>query len=173
MSMLKDAGTYGRVMAWIGATGLAWGAIAFVPSPLGLFAMFDAPQKLEIRKHPPLRLQSMPALATYEEIVNRPLFNPDRVPDPVAPAVPGAGTPAGGSSLGDISQFRLVGIAGDSVTRLALVQKSGGSLMTLKPGDSLDGWTVTEISAKGVAISGGGRREFLTIPRASNNAKTP
>jgi hypothetical protein len=173
MTMLKDAGTYGRVMAWIGAAGLGWGVIAFIPSPLGLLDAFDAPQKLDIKKHPPLRLQAMPALATYEEIVNRPLFNPDRVPDPVVAATPGAGPSAGGSSLGDISQFRLVGIAGDSVTRLALVQKSGGSLMTLKPGDSLDGWTITDISAKGVAISGGGRREFLTIPRAPNNAKTP
>lgn len=173
MTMINDAGAYGRMMIWIGAAGLIWGGIAFVPSPLGLLDAFDVPQKLEIRKHPLLQLQAMPALAEYEDIVNKPLFNADRLPDPVAPAVPGSTPTAGGSSLGDISQFKLVGIAGDSVTRLALVQKSGGRLMTLKPGDSLDGWTVSDITAKGVAITGGGRKEFLTIPRASNNAKTP
>jgi hypothetical protein len=173
MIMLQDTGTYGRVMIWIGAAGLVWGGLAFVPSPLALLDAFDAPGKLEIPKHSPLQMQVMPALATYEDIVNRPLFNPDRLPDPVAPVAPGATPVAGATSLGDLSQFRLVGIAGDGVTRLALVQKTGGSMMTLRPGDSLDGWTVADITAKGVAITGGGRKEFLTIPRASNNAKTP
>jgi len=171
--MLREAGSYGRVMVWIGAAGLALGALAFVPSPMALLAAFEAPSKLEIPKHPPLQMQVMPALATYEDIANHPLFNSDRLPDPVAPALPGAAPVAGSTSLGDLSQFRLVGIAGDGVTRLALVQKTGGSMMTLRPGDSLDGWIVSDITAKGVAITGGGRKEFLTIPRAANNAKTP
>jgi len=95
------------------------------------------------------------------------------LPDPIVPVVAGGAADAGGTSLGDLSQLRVVGIAGDSITKLALVKKTAGGLMTLRPGDTLDGWTVTEITSRGVAITGGGRKEFLTIPRASNNAKTP
>jgi hypothetical protein len=61
----------------------------------------------------------------------------------------------------------------DSAKQLGLVQKAGGSLLTLKPGDTFDGWTVDRIDKNGIAISGGGRKEILAIPKATNAAKSP
>ncbi|MEQ1756306.1 MAG: hypothetical protein ABL973_19475 [Micropepsaceae bacterium] len=173
MMLIGDQGSYGRVMVWLGGLGLAAAAAAFVPSPLGLFDLFQGVQPLEVKSHPPLQLQALPAIASYDVITTHPLFNTNRVPDPVAPVATSGGQPASGPLLGDLSQFKLVGIAGDSETRIALVQKAGGALQRLKPGDSLEGWIVTGIDARGVSISGGGRKEVLAIPRATNNAKSP
>jgi hypothetical protein len=94
------------------------------------------------------------------------------VPDPVLPAATVASAAPAASSLGDLGQYRVVGIAGDSQTRVALVRKGEGDVRTLKPGDSLDGWIVRAINERGVSISGGGRTEILAIPRASNAAPT-
>jgi hypothetical protein len=138
---------------------------------MALLDAFDAPGKLEIRNPPPLQLQVLPGLATYEDIANHPLFNPDRLADPVAKAV--AVADAGSATPKDLSQFRLVGLVSDGVTRLALVRKADGGVLTLKPGDNLDGWSVLRINSKGVAITGGGREENLAIPYALNRAKTP
>ena len=173
MMRVSDLGPYGRIMSWLGGLFLFYGALAFVPSPFSLVDMFEKVSPLEIRKHPALQLALMPPLARFDDILAHPLLNADRKPDPVA-AVPQDGTKgSSGPALGDLGQYRLVGIAGDSVTRLALVRKTGGGLITLRAGDRLEGWTVAAISSKGISISGGGRKEFLTIPRAANNAKTP
>lgn len=173
MMLIGDQGAFGRVMVWLGGLGLAAAAIAFVPSPLGLLDLFHPVQPIEVKSHPPLQLETMPAVETYDVIASHTLFNTNRVPDPVAPVASAGGQPSAGPSLGDIGQFKLVGIAGDSQTRIALVQKSGGALQRLKPGDTLEGWTVTGIDARGVTISGGGRKEILAIPRAANSAKSP
>jgi general secretion pathway protein N len=171
---LASTGTFGRVMAWLAGLGLLAGALAYVPSPLGLLHAFEVPPVPEVRPVPALTLRSLPAIETYEALWARPLFNPDRVPDPqAAPNVPTATGPATGPRLADPGQFRLVGIAGDSETRLALVRKEDGSIITLKIGDSLGGWSVERIDERGVSIRGGGRKQILAIPRAPNAGKTP
>lgn len=170
MNVFADLGAGQRVLAIAGAAGLAAAAIAFVPSPLRVFDLFDAPPALAIKTPPPLVMAPMPAITTFDAIAERPLFNADRKPDPLPPP-PESPKPA--IVLGDLSQYRVLGITGDRQTQRALVQKTGGQLLTLKPGDVFDGWAVGSIDMSGVAISGGERKEVLTIPKAHNAAQSP
>jgi hypothetical protein len=170
MNIFADIGPAHRWPALAGAMGLAVAVLAFVPSPLRVLALFDAPPVLEVKAPPPLVMAPMPAIETFESIAERPLFNADRKPDPLPPP-PEAPKPA--IILGDLTQYRLLGVTGDRQTQRALVQKTGGPLLTVKPGDVFEGWTVQTIGVAGVAISGGERKEILAIPKASNRAQSP
>ena len=173
MSALGADGAFGRVMIGAAVAGLVAGALAFVPSPFGVLDLFQTVPALEIKAPPPLKLQPVPASEFYDLVTLRPLFNPERRPDPKLAAVAAGSSASAAPTLGDLSQYRLLGLTGDSQIQLALVQKAGGTVMTLKPGDSFDGWTIGRISAAGVAVSGAGRQELLTIPKARNSAVPP
>ncbi len=168
--MLGAMTTTRKVFAMIAAAGGAAALIAFVPSPLGVFDLFARPAVLEVKAPPPVKLAPTPPLASFDEIAARPLFNADRKPDPVPPP-PEA--PAAAITLGDLAQYRVLGTVRGGDMQLALVQKSGGSVLTLKPGDSFEGWKVDRIDGGGVSISGGERKEILAIPKANNAAKSP
>lgn len=159
----------GRAVAWVAALGLGAAVLAFVPSPWTLLESLRPLPAPEIRAAPKLVLAPSLAVDAFEELTHRPLFNPDRVPDPAGTAA-SAGVTAGTPALGDLSGYRVVGIAGDSATRVALVRNGGGGTVTLRRGDMLEGWTVTGIDGRGVSISGGGRTEVLAIPRAPNGS---
>jgi general secretion pathway protein N len=170
MTLLGELTPARKVLLGIAATGLAAAMLAFVPSPLALFDLFEEPPAPEVKAPPPLRLDAAPPLASFDVIAARPLFNVDRKPDPLPPP-PETAKPA--IALGDLTQYRVVGTVRDNAKQLGLVQKSGGALMTLKPGDTFEGWTVERIDRSGIAISGGGRKEVLAIPKATNAAKSP
>ncbi len=161
-----------KVFAGLTAAGLFAAALAFVPSPFALFDLFEKPPVPEVKAPPPLRLPPTPPLASFDGITARPLFNVDRKPDPLPPP-PTAAATSPALALGDLTQYRVVGTVRDNRKQLGLVQKSGASLLTLKPGDTFDGWTVDKIDRNGIAISGGGRKEVLAIPKATNAAKSP
>jgi hypothetical protein len=172
MNLFAAHGAFGRVMAWLTGLAVLAGVMAFLPSPTGMLGALSTPPALRVPAVGPVRLAPVAALEAYEPLLARPLFNPARLPDPVvaAASLPSASRAA---ALGDPGQYRVVGIAGDSQTRLALVRKGESEVLTLRPGDSLDGWIVKAIDGRGVSISGGGRTEVLAIPRASNAAPTP
>jgi hypothetical protein len=170
MSILADLGAGQRVLAIAGAVGLATAMLAFIPSPVGLLYLLDTPPVPQVKAPPPLVMAPVPAITTFDAIAERPLFNAGRKSDPVPPP-PEAPKPA--IVLGDLTQYRLFGITSDRQTQRALVQKVGGPLLTLKPGDAFEGWTVDGISMSGVAISGGDRKEVLAIPKARNAAQSP
>lgn len=170
MTLLGDLTPARKVLLGIAAAGLLAAMVAFVPSPFGLFDLFQKPPVPEVKAPPPLRLPPTPPLASFDAIAARPLFNVDRKPDP-SPPQPEAAKPA--ITLGDLTQYRVVGTVRDDQRQLGLVQKSGGLLLTLKPGDTFEGWTVDKIDRSGIAISGGGRKEVLAIPKATNAAKSP
>lgn len=170
MSVFADIGAGQRAFALFGAAGLAAALLAFVPSPLALLDLFETPPVPDVTAPPPLRLAPMPAIASFDAIAERPLFNADRKPDPLPPP-PEPPKPA--IVLGDLSQYRLLGLTGDRTTQRAVVQKTGGAAQMMKPGDQFEGWTIDKIDAAGVAISGGGRKELLTIPKAQNRAQSP
>ena len=143
---------------------------AFVPSPFGVLDLFAKPPTIAVAAPPPLKLAPPLPITAFDAIAARPLFNADRKPDPLPPP-PEAAKPA--VTLGDLTQYRLIGTVRDDRKQLGLVQKSGGSMLTLKPGDTFEGWTVEKIDNRGIAISGGGRNEVLAIPKAANAAKSP
>jgi hypothetical protein len=150
--------------------GVLLALLSVFPSPLAVFDFFDAAPVIEVKQPPPLVMAPMPAADTFDAIAERPLFNTDRKPDPVPPP-PEAAKPA--ITLGDLSQYRLVGTTSDRETQRAVIQKSGGASQTMKPGDQFEGWTIDKIDTDGVAISGGDRKELLTIPKAKNAAQSP
>lgn len=170
MKVVSETGLYGRMTIGLTAAGLAVAVISFLPSPMGLLDLFQPIPVVDVKPVPDLQIAAVPPLAVYDVVSERPLFNPGRLADPEVEA---PGRPSSTPALGDLSQFRLVGLVGDSITQLALIQKIGGKLATVKPGDTLEGWRVLQIGPKGVSISGGGRKEFLTIPKAANNGKSP
>lgn len=170
MMLLGELTPARRVLLAIAAAGILAAMVAFVPSPFALFDLFQKPPVPQVKAPPPLRLLPVAPLASFDVIAARPLFNVDRKPDPLPPP-PEAPKPA--IVLGDLTQYRVVGTVRDNAKQLGLVQKSGGSLMTLKPGDTFEGWTVDKIDRSGIAISGGGRKEVLAIPKATNAAKSP
>lgn len=170
MSILTEQSGFRRAMVIAGVCGIAAAFVGFAPSPMALVDVFASPVVLEVKAPPPFRLQPVPAIETYAGIADRPLFNADRKPDPVPPP-PEAPKPQ--IVLGDLSQYRVLGVTGDSAVQRALVQKTGEQALTLKPGDTFEGWRVDRIDAAGVAISGGDRKEVLTIPKARNLSQSP
>lgn len=170
MTLIGELDTLRKVLLGLSAAAIAAMVIAFIPSPFAILDLFESPPVFEVKEPPPLKLPPMPELAAFDEITARPLFNADRKPDPLPPP-PEAAKPA--IVLGDLAQYRLVGTIRASGTQLALVQKTGAPLLTLKPGDTFEGWTIEAIDDRGVAISGGERREILAIPKAINRVQTP
>ena len=144
--------------------------IGFIPSPLRLLDLFAKPPVIEVKAPPDVTLRPTPPLAAFDEIAAHPLFNADRKPDPVPPP-PEAAKPV--SPLGDLAQYRLLGTVRGGEKQLALLSKSGGAVLTVKPGDTFEGWTIDKIDEAGISISGGERKEVLTIPKANNAAKSP
>ena len=159
-----------KALAAIAAAGALAAVVAFVPSPLGLIDLFAKPPVLEVKAPPDVKLRAMPPIAAFEEIAARPVFNADRKPDPIPPP-PEAAKPV--STLGDLAQYRVLGTIRGGEMQLALLAKSGGAVLTVKPGDTFEGWTIDKIDDAGISISGGERKEVLTIPKANNAAKSP
>lgn len=165
-----DFAAWHRAMMAVAAAGVLAAMLAFLPSPLAVLDLFSAPSVPEIKAPPSLKIAPMPSPETFAVIAERPLFNTDRKPDPLPPP-PEPPKPA--IVLGDLTLYRLLGVTGDRQTQRAVVQKSGGPSLTMKPGDTFEGWTIDKIDAIGVAISGGDRKELLAIPKAQNRTQSP
>lgn len=172
MSFFRDIGALGRAFGWIAAAGLAASLLAFLPSLPGLLEGLRPAPVPQLKAVTLVPVQEAEPLEAQEVLTRRPLFNAGRKPDPRSGPI-GTATDGGAAPPTDPAQYRLVGIAGDSVARLALVRKADGGIVTVRKGDSLDGWIVEQIDARGVSISGGGRTELLAIPAAVNGAPTP
>lgn len=101
-------------------------------------------------------------LEIYRVIFEKPLFNPGRQADP-APVQEQAK-----SALPPLSDYRLVGLVLTRGAKLALVERRNAKqVVTLHPGDELDGRHVESIGEDGVRVSGGPVPELLAIPRIS------
>ena len=162
--------TLSTAQKWLAATGaaaLAAAALAFVPSLHTILGIFDRPEVFAVKEPPAVNLAPPSPLAAYDAIAARPLFNLDRKPDPALPAK----VLGGPTALGDLSQYRLTGVIRAAGTAMALVQRTGSPTLTLKKGDTFDGWTVQEVDDKGVTVAGGDRSELLAIPKAENRAQ--
>jgi hypothetical protein len=170
MNLFTGLGSFAKGAALFAGLGLAAMMLAFVPSPLRVFDLFDSAPVVEIKTPPPLKMAAISPATAFEAIVARPLFNIDRKPDPVPPP-PEPPKPA--IVLGDLTQYRVEGVVVSSETQLALVRKTGAQLLTLRQGDTLEGWKIDKIESRGISISGGDRTEVLTTPKAKNAAPSP
>lgn len=145
---------------------------AFVPSPFGLFGLFDAAPRIEVRQPPALSLRELPPASAFADIRARPLFNAGRKPDPASGPVMGALPPAGGAQ-GELSEYRLVGIVADRAIQRAIVERSGAPSLKLAPGDQLAGWRIDKIDASGIVASKDARSIRLGIAKARPRTGMP
>lgn len=103
----------------------------------------------------------------FAELSKRPLFNADRKPDPAAPGA------SGDAQRPTIDSYRLAGIVTTGDTAVALVErKATQTLLHLKPGDTLDGRTVKQITATKVVFTGS-PDETLEFPKLPGASITP
>ena len=109
-----------------------------------------------------------PALSTYAIIAEHPLFNARREKDAAPAPVPGT-APA----LPALSEYRLAGVVLSSSTKLALVERvASKQIVTLKPGDMLDGRKVDDIVDGSIVLSAAGASETLAIPHVDGWSRT-
>lgn len=155
-----------RVLAATLAAGVTLAVYVMIPSPLSYLAWSGAePPQVRMPNIPKLREPAK--IEAYASIAARPLFNADRKPDPLPPPPE---PPKPKIVLADLNQFKLVGVIVSGESRIALVRRAGTSTLTLRVGDTLDGWKVEKIDAQGVGLSGGDRQDSLKIPQAANKA---
>jgi hypothetical protein len=108
-------------------------------------------------------LPSLPPLASYATIVERPLFSPSR-----RPAL-GARTALGPSIE---SRYRLVGIIAAGPKKKALVAE-GARRVEIAEGDTLDGWTVAAIGKDRVTLTSPTGEAALKLSPAAEEVKKP
>ena len=108
--------------------------------------------------------EGVPELALLTETVDRPLFSPDRrPPEPPAGAeqVPEAAVAA---STSPAPTLTLSAVIIEPGSRLALLKAASSvTLVRKREGESLEGWTVTEIRPDGVTLTRGENRHELVL----------
>jgi len=161
------------MMVWLAVSGLLVGVVSLVPLPEAVFGPAPVVPAPKIRQVPTLEMQPVPELEAFADITMRPLFNPERKPYADTTSHGSVGVLASSSVTGDLSQYQLVGLVTAGDVQVAMIRRTGGSLLTVKPGDRLGGWSVGAIGPDGVTVSSGGRDQLLAIPKATNSAGTP
>lgn len=131
--------------------------LTIMPSGPAVPYVAEAPSADSIPIEKPVGL-SLPSLSHYAVIAERPLFNRGRLKDVQLP-LPSAAPPK--PALPPLSDYKLVGLLLSGEMQRALVARGSGDVVTLKPGDNLDGRTVRAIAAKGVSLTGEGHEETL------------
>lgn len=145
---------------------------AFVPSPLQLLGVFDAPEVIEVVKPSALKMREMPPPSTFADIAARPIFNEGRKADPVTRSI-GSGRAASSADQGELSEFRLVGIVVDATTQRAIVERPGAGTLKVAPGDRVGGWRIDKIDSSGLTASKDSQSVRLVIPKSRPHAVTP
>jgi hypothetical protein len=163
-------GGTGTLLGVWGAVCVALSALAFVPSP-PLWGSFGGAPQVERRAPnlPPVKAR-LRVPADPSPIVDRPIFNFARAPDPKPAAAPDAVT-AAPAALGDLSKIRLTGVVSHRDDGVAFLTRGDGQQTVLALGDSLEGWTIKSIDATGVRLEGQGQSSWLRLPAAENRAQ--
>lgn len=118
----------------------------------------------------------VPALASLSATVERPLFAPSRRPPAVVtPSVTAPSQPAAPVTAPPEFGMSLTAVVFDADVRVAyFLKKSNGEFARLEEGESLDGWTLTEVREDGVTIARGPATESLDLRqyKPAPNART-
>lgn len=108
---------------------------------------------------------ALPALVDLTETVERPLFSPVRRPPQAmtAPAQEEVAIPALSANAPPPS-MKLSAIVIDAGRRFALLQRPAASgTVRVEQGDSVDGWTLSEVRADGVTLQKDDRRHEIAL----------
>jgi hypothetical protein len=114
---------------------------------------------------------ALPALEAYPEMVQRPLFMENRRPGVDVPEAPPPPPPATPMTL------KLMGVVQTPSGKTALFVDAKGKYQRRKPGDTLDGWVLVELTPDRATLQQGDRREQLTLlkkrPKPPPNVQPP
>jgi general secretion pathway protein N len=145
-----------RLNYTLGAATIALAAIAAWPwlvPPVPLLRPLAAPPA----STPAPSAATLPPLASYAAIIERPLFSPSRRPPP------GAQTAQGPSIE---SRYRLVGIVATGPKKTAFIAE-GAQRRDIAVGDMLDGWTVSEIGQDRIKLTSPAGEAVLKLAPAA------
>ena len=123
------------------------------------------PPKQAVEALPPLELPpiAINSIAIYDAIIERPLFNADRRPDPVD-ATPTEVVNAA-EPVDEVDGYRLAAVIKGFGNSTALIEDSSGNTQTLHPGEKLGKWELQEIQDDRVVLLSGTRQETLLVYR--------
>ena len=102
-------------------------------------------------------LATLPPLANFSAIVERPLFSPSRRPPP--------GTNTAAAPL-VASHYRLLGVVATGPKKRAFLA-DGARHLDVAEGERLDGWTVKQIGADSVSLSSSEGEAILKLKPAA------
>lgn len=109
---------------------------------------------------------ALPPIESYAEIVERPLFVPERRPGPISAAAPTPQAVATG-------ELRLMGIVRARGQSRAVLRGPDGRTVTLLPGETSRGAKVVSIADTTVVIEEHGTVRELSLPTPGNSPLPP
>lgn len=124
----------------------------------------------------------LPALRTYNEIIKRPLFSPDRRPMATDTVVSGTGIESGKSvaNPGGPKEYTLSAVIITGDKRLALIETlARKKTERLQEGEILDDWILTKIEPTRVSLKKGEEEKILELtvkpspPQTTQNKPAP
>jgi hypothetical protein len=137
--------------ALLGAAIMA--LLAFAVWPWARWALHEPDRRSEIAAVPSTAPPALPPLEAFRDIVERPLFTPNRRPSTTAPAA----TPQG---------LRLEGVIVVGAQKRAIIKQADGHTARVGEGETVGEWTVRQIESERVLLVAGDRRLELTPRRA-------
>ncbi len=149
-----------RVNHALGATAAVFAALAVWPWLSPPVPTVRPPAAPEASKPAP-GIMTLPPLAHYAAIVERPLFSPSRRPPSVAAAAPSAD-----------GRYRLLGVVASGNRKRAFVA-DGSRRLDIAEGDAVDGWTVKKIGADNVVLTSSTGDTVLKLKPAAAEPQKP
>lgn len=147
----------------------ALAALWLAPGPQARWRQWQAPppQAPQLDDVQTASLRPNPAaVATYPAVLERPLFNSARRPQPSASAPAAAPAPAA------IEQVRLQGlVAGPALTGVMLEEQ--GKARFVRIGEAVAGWTLERVQARAAVFVRAGQQRQIALDVASDAAAPP
>ena len=111
---------------------------------------------------PPTR--SLPPLGEYAAMVERPLFAPNRAPNPGANVAPVAGPAQKAGASTDPAEMILTAVMIAKGQRVAILESARGkSLHKVAVGENVNGWTLMAIEPESVSLKKGNEVKMLEL----------
>jgi hypothetical protein len=103
------------------------------------------------------KLIVVPTPPEYAAILQAPIFSPDRKPGEDADAAPGASA---------LDAYAALGVAMGPGFATAVVKTPEGKIVSIKPGETLEGWRLAVMDRTKLGFQRGDARHVLTIGTA-------
>lgn len=105
----------------------------------------------------------LPPIERFAALVERPIFTATRRSAPRRPG-PGAAPISGAGTNLVLGRYRLTGVVVAPAKRLVLLKRPGdGKTIRVFEGETIDGWTLTQVSKTTLILESGNRREEFLV----------